>query len=165
MERKKNRIARIFPSVFLCLAVLAIAIVVVSRPPIGSEVRAAQSDAGPAIVEEELRSLLQKKVTLLREAIAKIRHAADMGLETSAHTDAASLMNQCVLAELELCRTREERLRITTKNAKEMDDLLRQAEAEHRAGRMPGFRLTELRIFQLDARILEAREKLDADTK
>ena len=165
MERKKNRIARIFPSFFLCLAVLAIAIVVVSRPPIGSDVRAAQRDAGPATVEEELRSLLQKKVALLREAIAKLRHAADMGLETSAHTDAASLMNQCVLAELELCRTRDERLRICTRNVKEMDELLDRAEAEYRAGRMPGFRLMELKIYQLDARILEAREKLDADTK
>jgi hypothetical protein len=145
--------------------VLAIAIVVVSRPPIGSAVRAAQGDAGPAMVEEELRSLLQKKVALLREAIAKIRHAADMGLETSAHTDAASLMNQCVLAELELCRTRDERLRICTRNVKEMDELLQRAEAEYRAGRMPGFRLMELKIYQLDARILEAREKLNADTK
>ena len=165
MDRKKNRIGRGFPSFLVCLAVLAVTTHVASRPLVGPAVRAAQSDPSPETIEEELRSLLQKKVALLREAIAKIRHAADMGLETSAHTDAASLMNQCVLAELELCRTRDERLRICTRNVKEMDELLDRAEAEYRAGRMPGFRLMELKIYQLDARILEAREKLDADTK
>ena len=165
MERKKNKIGRVFLSFFLCLTVLAVTTHVASRILVGSAVRAAQGDASPATVEEELRSLLQKKVALLREAIAKLRHAADMGLETSAHTDAASLMNQCVLAELELCRTQDERLRICTRNVKEMDELLDRAEAEYRAGRMPGFRLMELKIYQLDARILEAREKLDADTK
>lgn len=165
MDRRKNRIHRVFVSFFLCLTVLAAAILVASRPPAGPTVRAAQSDPRQETTEEELRSLLQKKVALLREAIAKIKHAAEMGLETSAAADAASLMNQCVLAELELCRTHEERLRICTRNAKEMDDLLQRAEAEHRAGRMPGFRLMELKIYQLDARILEAREQLDADTK
>jgi len=126
---------------------------------------AAQGDPRQKTIEEELRSLLQKKVALLREAIAKIKHAAEVGLETSAPTDAASLMKQCVFAELELCQTHEERLRICTRNAKEMDDLLQRAEAEYRAGRMPGFRLMELKIDQLDARILKAREQLDADTK
>jgi hypothetical protein len=145
--------------------VLTVTTHVVSRPPVGSDVRAAQSDPSPATVEEELRSLLQKKVALLREAIAKLRHAAEMGLEASSHTDAASLMNQSVLAELELCRTQDERLRICTRNVKKMDELLQRAEAEHRAGRMPRFRLMELKIYQLDARILEAREKLNADTK
>jgi vacuolar-type H+-ATPase subunit I/STV1 len=163
MHRQTNWICKVPVALFVCLGATfaARADQVKTQARVADEV--SKNDAVQETQEDELRSLLQKKLALLRESIASITRQAELGLETSSLTDAASLLKECVLVELELCQTRETRLKICARNVEEMDDLLSMAEAQYRAGRIPRSPLMELKIHQLDAKIRLVRERMKAD--
>lgn len=152
-------------ALFVCLGVIFAA----RAEPVATQSRGvdevSSKNAAQQSPDNELRGLLKRKHDLLRASIAALKRQAELGLETSSLSDAASLMKECVLVELELCQTREERLRVCTRNLKEMDDVLTKATALHRAGLMPRSELMKLSIYQLDARILLIREQKKADAR
>ena len=164
MSRHSTQLWIVLIAFTVCLGVTIAARPYQAKAQTRATDEASGDDAAQESPENELRGLLQQKRDLLHQSIKVLKRHAEMGLQTSSFSDAASLMKECVVGELELCHEREERRHVCTRNLKEMDNLLTKAKALLSAGMLPRSELMKLSVHQLDARILLVREQMKPTT-
>jgi hypothetical protein len=117
----------------------------------------ADADAEPRATG--LRSLLARKAALLRDTALRLGIATLLGVETGADARFVKVLRDLMQVELELCGTREERLRVCTHHVRLAAELAKQAEANWQSGRTPGWGLTGFKLHLLDTEILLLREQ------
>ncbi len=107
----------------------------------------------------ELRTLLHKKVALLREAVSHQHRHVTLGIAQPVERNRVPLLAECVATELELCQTIEQRIHLCSQHLCMMVQCVRQTEAEYEFGRFPRYELVRLQLYLLDARILLLRQQ------
>ena len=111
--------------------------------------------------QDHLRQLLLKRKQILEQRVAVMKQRLNYG--TGSLSEYSQAKKAALLARIDLCNTKTERINIYKEIVRLNTDLVSQVEKEVEAGQRPQDSLDEIRLAQLDEEINLLREQLSPE--